>query len=78
MFCGPVQRPKANKEHRCTSCGEQIEKDSIYVRWASAEDAFFDNKMHEECYLAHCELANRQYEHDWEYTPFSYERGKAE
>ena len=49
MFCSPVIRPKARKEHRCDNCGQTILKGEIYARWMSVEDSMMTNKMHEEC-----------------------------
>lgn len=50
MDCTSTETLKARKPHRCTNCGESINKGDTYKRWASFGDgSAFTNKMHPEC-----------------------------
>ena len=70
MYCTPVKTRKAQREHRCTNCGEMILKGEMYNVWESVEETWFKNKMHPECYESMCD------EGEFEYMPFSGERPK--
>jgi predicted RNA-binding Zn-ribbon protein involved in translation (DUF1610 family) len=72
MYCTPVEKPKAKKQHRCMSCGESIAVGEIYYRWRTYEcgDAG-TNRMHPECYEMH---SNDAVCGQWEYTLYEYER----
>lgn len=76
MFCTETENLKARKIHICHSCGERINPGDQYLRWRSYDDGDVGtNKMHPECYNAHVQDAKGQ---SWEYTLFSYPRGKVE
>ncbi len=48
--CFSLTYRKARKNHRCTSCGQPIHKNELYLHWANVDDHFFTNKLHFECY----------------------------
>jgi hypothetical protein len=68
MFVSKATRPKANKLHRCTYCGEVINPGEVYNKYKSVEDSWFTNKLHDEC-LAALDEECRYYGEN-EYTPF--------
>lgn len=39
----------ARKPHRCTWCGQAIEKGEQHFMWKSVDDSWFTNRMHREC-----------------------------
>ncbi len=66
MYCTPIVKvAAARKAHRCTWCGQDIEAGQPYERWASYDDAAFQNKMHPEC----AEACGDKY-----YLPFDNDR----
>lgn len=59
----------ARKNHRCTYCGEGIEKGENYTyQKGNWNGRWFESKMHEECFFDLCENG------DGEYTLFSNDR----
>ena len=60
---------KAIKPHRCTYCGEAINKGDQYIfQKGNYDGRWYESKMHDECFEDMCE------EGDGEYTPYSNER----
>ncbi len=76
MFCSERTQPTANKNHRCTWCGQHILKGTQYNKWTNVDDSWFTNKMHDECYDALVEEL-RHYG-DTEYIPYDNERPVAD
>lgn len=72
MFCSPEEKRIAHAVHRCTWCGEKIERRFPYVRWVSIDDSVFTNKMHTECLKA-CRAETAFYGDD-DYEPFDNKR----
>ncbi len=75
MSCTTALPVTANKQHRCTWCGESIESGSTYMRWISfglPGDGVFTNKMHAAC-MAACDEQATEWG-DSEYTPYSNDR----
>jgi len=72
VYYTQLEKLKARKPHRCTSCGEAIAIGEAYYRWRSYEcgDAG-THKMHPECYEMHDADAVGG---EWEYSPYSHER----
>lgn len=74
MFVSDSKLTKANKAHRCTWCGQAINKGEQYARWTSVDGpgGWFLSKMHVECVGAmHDEIRDGG---DREYMPFENER----
>ena len=70
MHCTKLEHPKAKKQHKCMSCGEQIAIGDEYVRWRCFMDGSVStNRMHRDCYDMHDADGG-----EWEYSPFNYER----
>jgi hypothetical protein len=59
----------ARKDHRCTYCGESIDRGGEYVfQKGNYDGSWFESKMHDECFDEMCEYG------DGEYIPYSNER----
>ena len=72
-YCRPAEQRKAAKDHRCTYCGETIQKGDAYqVQTGFWEGAAFRNKFHAECYQDLCD------EGEGEFTPYSHVRPERE
>lgn len=68
-------RLKARKPHKCSSCGETIEKGQEYLRWAWFDEGSASTvKMHPECFDMH---AGESYNGTFEFTLYQYERPPA-
>lgn len=68
-FYTPAKTVTANKSHRCTYCGEQINSgDEYQFQKGNHEGRWFESRMHDECFEDMCETG------DGEYTPYSNER----
>lgn len=76
MFCSALETLKARRPHACMSCGEKINVGETYNRWRCFDGGDVGtNKMHPECYAAHCFDADG---YEWEFTPYSHERPVAQ
>ncbi len=63
----------ASNDHRCTYCGERINKGDHYEYQKGNYDGhWFESKMHPECFADLCKYG------DGEYTPYSNERPTSE
>jgi lipocalin len=72
-FYNPSETRKARKDHRCTYCGEVINKGDDYTFQKGHYDgAWYELKMHPECWEDQCENG------DGEYTLYSNERPQVE
>lgn len=70
FFNPPVTRT-AQKDHRCSYCGETINKGESYeFQDGNWDGRWFKSKMHPECFEDMCEEGNG------EYTLYSNERPK--
>jgi hypothetical protein len=68
-FFNQAEDRKARKDHRCTYCGEDINKGDVYVfQKGNWDGRWFESKMHPECFDDMCENG------DGEYTCYSNER----
>ena len=68
-FYTPHEYRKAKKPHRCTYCGEAINKGEQYTfQKGNYDGRWFESKMHDECFEDMAETG------DGEYTPYSNER----
>lgn len=68
-FYNAAERRKASKAHRCTYCGETITKGETYTFQKGNHDgAWFESKLHPECFTDLCENG------DGEYEPYCNER----
>lgn len=77
MFCSTLETLKARKPHVCMSCGQRINVGETYNRWRCFDGGDVGtNKMHPECYAAHCSDADGY--GTWEFTPYSHERPVAQ
>jgi len=72
MFCTPAKTVIAAKQHRCTWCGQSIQKGESHEVWKSVDGSWFTNRMHPECNKAL--NAEMDYYGDDEYIAFSNER----
>lgn len=72
MFCTDAKEIKAAKPHRCTWCGQSIEKGEKHSMWKSVDGGWFTNRMHPECADA-CAEECREWNDD-EYQPYDNER----
>lgn len=70
-YCAPTKTLVARKDHRCTNCGEPINKGDTYLRWTSVDDNWFTSKMHPECHQSLMDDADGG---QFEYMPYSGER----
>lgn len=53
---------KAAKPHRCTYCGEPINKGDAYTHQSGVHDnEWFESKMHPECFTDFCENGDGEY-----------------
>ena len=75
MYCTDFETLTARKPHRCTNCGESIDRGSVYKRWASFDGRPFTNKMHPECLASLQDDCDESY---FEYTLYGGERPAAE
>jgi hypothetical protein len=72
-FYNPQQSRKARKAHRCTWCGEPIDKGSTYTHQTGVYDnRWYTNKMHPECFEDMCDGD------DDGFLPYSNERPRAD
>jgi hypothetical protein len=68
-FFNKSETRQARKHHRCTYCGEQINRgDSYTFQSGNWDGRWFESKIHHECFDDMCENG------DGEYTPYSNER----
>ena len=68
-FYNPAEQRRARKAHRCTYCGEAINKGDAYeFQKGNYDGAWFESKMHPECFDDMCENG------DGEYTLYSNDR----
>ena len=72
FYTDPITR-KAVKAHRCTYCGEDINKGDSYTYQSGVHDNdWFESKMHHECFTDFCENG------DGEYSPYCNDRPREE
>jgi hypothetical protein len=72
-FYNPSESRKARKDHRCSYCGETINKGRAYTfQKGNWDGRWFESKMHDECFNDMCENG------DGEYTLYSNERPQVE
>ena len=70
-FFNPMLLRKANKRHKCSYCGEAINKGDEYCfQKGNYDGRWFESKMHHECFDDMCE------NDDDEYTLYVNERPK--
>lgn len=70
-FYNEQQRRTARKHHRCSYCGEAINKGDQYTFQKGNYDGhWFESKMHDECFDDMAETG------DGEYTPYVNDRPK--
>ena len=66
---------KTRKTHRCTACGEIIEKGQSAYAWTSVDEAIFTSHLHLECgsdTLNHCFGCGRCDDGDGYYEAFMW------
>lgn len=71
-----TETTRAIKPHRCTWCGQRIEKGERYFRWVSFGDSVFVNKMHAGCMTVFKLEAALEPNGVLDYTPLENERGE--
>lgn len=68
-FYNPPEQRTARNAHRCSYCGEPIDRCDKYMHQTGVwEGKWFTSKMHPECFNDMCESG------DGEYTPYDNER----
>ncbi len=71
-FYAENKQRTAAKNHRCTYCGEGINKGDEYTfQKGNYEGRWFESKLHPECFEDLCENG------DGEYIPYSNDRPEA-
>ena len=61
-FYNPSQQRKARKPHRCSYCGEGIANGESYTfQKGNWDGAWFESKMHPECFVDLCENGDGEY-----------------